>query len=197
MAIKKCIIDCIRESKDELSEDDLLRIIDISKNIKLIWNDYFIEFKYSNDDIPQKGFYPHRGSWELLGVSIEIKIYTIKEFIELYNTSSYLVAMNVDTSNIGICNELFQKSDVTWLTNYPKLISFLEDSGYVRTKYTENWLSIDGRKFKIEKIATEYIPQLGSYTNTYYEVDSLGTSIFVELTSYLEMLCECIQKSLK
>jgi|LakMenEpi03Aug12_release.lakeMendotaPanAssembly.Ray.scaffolds.fasta_scaffold06067_16 hypothetical protein len=200
MSIKKCVINCIRDSTNELLEEDLMRIVEISKNIKLMWNKYFIEFQYSKNESPEspmKGFYPYSGSWEILGVTVEIKVYSNLEFIKLYETSTQLIAIDVDTSNIGTCNELFQKSDVIWLTNYSKLISFLESNNYVRTKYTENWLSVDGRKFKIEKRAIEHVPLLSSYIENYYEVDSLGTRLFEELTSFLEMLCECIQKSLK
>jgi hypothetical protein len=200
MSIKKCVINCVRDSENELLEEDLLRIVEISKNIKLMWNKYFIEFQYSkneSEESPMRGFYPYSGSWEILGVTVEIKVYSNLEFIKLYDTSTQLIAIDVDTSNIGTCNELFQRSDVIWLTNYSKLISFLESNSYVHTKYTENWLSVDGRKFKIEKRALEYVPLLSNYIGTYYEVDSLGTRMFEELTSFLEMLCECIQKSLK
>ena len=201
MTIKKCKIDCIRKSSNNLSEDDLFRIIEISKNIRLLWGDKYAEFKYAKDpedkSFPMKGFYPHTGSNDILGEVVKIKLYTSPEFLNLYTSSDFLVALDVDTSNVGACNELFSSSNVTWYTDYSQLVTYLENSKYLRTKQTENWLSVDGRKFKLNKKFVECVPQLETYSQTYYEVDSLGTSLFSELTKFMEILYEYVQKPLK
>lgn len=199
MSIKKCKIDGIRKSS--LSVDDLMQIAKMSSSIKLIFEqEKFIDFSYLKKSIDDKyidpGFYPQTGSWEILGTTIEIKKYDPETFIELYNKSTMLVAADIDTSNVGSCNELFESSNVTWYTDYPTLVSFLDGKGYISTYISENWLSIDQRKFKINNKAKEIIPYLKNYGEL-YEVDSLGTTLFIDLTRSLELLYESVQKSLK
>lgn len=200
MTIKKCKIDGIRNCTSELLEEDLIKILDISKNIKLVWPDEkYIEFKYAKNSEffnPECGFYPQNGSWEILGINVEVKKYSLKEFLVLCKSSEKIIALDIDTSNIGLCNELFQNSNVTWYTDYSQLVSFLEKNGYLTTYITENWLSVDGRKFKLNKKSSDTIKLLKNY-NSFYEVDSLGTTLFIELTKTLELLYETIQKSLK
>lgn len=212
MVIKKCKIDCIRDVKEELTEETLLQITEISPHLKLVWESGEVEFNYakpSGDPYSPKGFYPSTGTWDILGCyeegfshkesiiptnTVEIKTYTNEEFIKLCGTAVSLVALDADTSRVGLCNELFQKSDVTWYTDYSKLISFLEEKKYLSTIKSENWLSIDERKFKINQKAVKIIPLLGDYSQVYYEVDSLGTSLFKEFTNLMEVLYDYIQK---
>lgn len=198
--IRKFKIDCIRETQKNLDEDDLLRIMEISKNIKLIWKEKYVIFKYAkpeDDEFSLKGFYPYCGSWELIGSFIEVKTYTHKEFLEMYKSSDKMVAIDVDTSHLGTCDELFCSSEMQWYIDYSKLVSFLEEKKCLKTYLSENWLSVDGRKFKLRSIAAGYVPSLKEYLNSWYEVDSLGTIMFCDLTKLLETLCEYFQKSLK
>lgn len=198
--MKKCKVDCIRKSTNLLTEEDLLRIVEMCKIIKLTWKDKYVEFNYAKpeeDPFSPKGFYPYSGSWEILGTDVPIQTYSISQFLDLYKTSDELIAVDSDTSNVGICNELFQTSDVRWYVDYSRIISYLEEKRVIRTFASENWLSVDGRKFKIKEKALYHVPLLKDYVNEYYEVDSLGTMVCSDLTSLMELLCETLQKSLK
>lgn len=198
--MKKCKIDCIRKSIIPLSEEDLLHIVEMCKIIKLTWKDKHVEFNYAKpeeDPFSPKGFYPYSGSWEILGRDVPIQTYSTSQFLDLYKTSDTLIAVDADTSNVGTCNELFQTSEVKWYVDYSKIISYLEEKKLIRTCSSSNWLSVDGRKFKIKEKALYHVPLLKDYVNKYYEVDSLGTMVCSDLTSLIELLCETFQKSLK
>lgn len=198
MTIKKCKIDGIRKSS--ISTDDLMKIFELTSTIKLVFEgEKFVNFNYlkkTSDEYIDPGFYPQTGSWEILGTSVELKKYDLESFIKLYDTATMLVAIDIDTSNVGLCNELFESSTVTWYTDYPKLVNFLDNRGYLSTYISENWLSVDQRKFKINNKAKEIIPYLKNFGG-WYEVDSLGTTLFIDLTRSLELLYESVQKSLK
>lgn len=198
--MKKCKIDCIRNTSQKMTEEDLFRIIEMCESIQLTWKDKYIEFHYAKpqeDPFSPKGFYPYSGSWEILGSDVPIQTYTPAQFMELYEKADTLIAVNADTSNVGVCNELFDHSRVEWYQDYSKMISYLEEKNMIRTQPSENWLSVDGRKFKVRPNALHYVPLLKDYINEYYEVDSLGTMVCSELTAFIELLCESLQKSLK
>lgn len=94
------------------------------------------------------------------GVCILIKIYTWEELLNVIPKESNIVLFfDADISG----NDLFDMEAKSIVLDYPATVSHLEKHGILETRESTNWLSTDGRAFKIENDIE------------WWEVDLLGT----------------------
>lgn len=205
---KKLDIHYIRNLKlNPLNVDDLKKIIDISPLVRLYWGKEYVDFNFTSpvdydleiDKILQTfeggkipiGLYPVNGSYSLLGrgvseYSIDIKVYALEEFCKISKNAQEVVAMKVPldkpTSPGFIYKDLFHEVKVMKYTDYSWIITDLEKHGFVDTFPSENSLRTDERRFRLNSKSEMVIPDLAPYIGKTYEVDSLGTTFFPELS---------------
>lgn len=211
---KKLDIHYVRNLKlNPLNIDDLKKIIDISPFIRLYWGKEYVDFNFTSpvdydlevDKILQRfeggeipiGLYPTNGSYSLLGRgvsehSIDIKVYNLKEFCKISKNSQEVVAMKIpfnrQTSLGNIYKDLFHEVKVIKYTDYSWIITDLEEHGFVDTFPSENFLKTDERRFILNSKSEKVIPDLAPYIGKTYEVDSLGTTFFPDLSKGIVFL---------
>ena len=147
--------------------------------------------------------------------SIDIKFYELYEFCELSKKAQELVAMNVPFNNPEpfqnkvlkgegfleskkpsltggsqefIYKDLFHEVKVRSYTDYAWIITDLEKNGFVDTYPSENILRTDERRFTLKPKSETINPDLRSYIGQTFEVDSLGTSFYSELSEGIVFL---------
>lgn len=70
------------------------------------------------------------------------------------------------------------KFRTNYKVNYPHIITELAKLGIVETMSSTNVMAVDGRKFRL----------LNSYDDSIYEVDCLGTTLFRDMSEYVQRL---------
>ena len=132
--------------------------------IRITASQYWAHFGFSKE-----GFRPVSGNVLSFGetdpssdenVYILIKIYTWEELLDVILKESKIVLFFDD--NIS-GNDLFDTEEKFIVKDYPAAITFLEKAGVLETRESTNWLSTDGRSFKIEN------------DMEWWEVDLVGT----------------------
>jgi len=203
--------------KNPLSEEILVRILKISKNVRLQWGSEYANFIFmcpllnKNMDLDEAldkfhsdnytvGLCPEYGSSTILGRHIPVKIYTFKEFCDISNDADFLVAMYAPIEKCKTDLEdfsLFQRTRLTSYIDYPQIITNLENEGYIETFPSENILRVDGRRFSLTEKCSKLFPRSEEYIGQSYEVDSLGTKYHSDLTDNIKLLSLGILKPWK
>jgi hypothetical protein len=204
----KFIISCIWNTESNTFTDEILgRMMDISHKLQIKWGAEYVNFHYSNsslDDpdveeilqklnlsVPRKDrFVPEGGSYSLIGhlpnARVEVKDYSRKEFCDLCLSSSGIVAI---TENLPV-SQSFDPFEVQiqYVTDYSRTVTVLEERGLLQTIPSENFLSVDERRFIFHPSSRSYVGEIANYSDTPYEVDSLGTNFHRTLTALVVAL---------
>jgi len=83
---------------------------------------------------------------------------------------------------------IFNFVQVTNYLDYPKMVTDLKERGWLTTCESQNILRTDERRFTLRKEAVAVVKELEDYTGETYEVDSLGTSFWDDLSKGIERL---------
>jgi len=178
--------------------------VDKDPDIEKLLQEFHDDEIYKGEDFPREdfprenlllGLYPVDGSYSLLGRgvsqnSIDLKIYNLKEFCEISKKAQELVAMGCNEVSIpgSAGKDLFHKVKVRSYIDYPWIITDLEKNGFLNTFPSENILRTDERRFNIKSKSAIINPDLSSYIGQTFEVDSLGTSFYSELSEGIVFL---------
>lgn len=181
-----------------LTKDDILNILHTeSVNIiRLLWGEEYVEFIFEDEKI-----YPIEGSTSIIGFSPHHKVspvqHNIDEFLELIKTcSKFILIPNDDKTISEECEKFFDVVRIHRVEDYSSMVTELEKYGYVETVRSTNIMAVDERKFMLTEKAYSALNHLiieGKdkkinilrYANIAYEVDTLGTSLFSELTDII------------
>jgi hypothetical protein len=159
--------------------------------------------KYLKSENISIGLYPTNGSYELLGRgisknSIDIKTYNLKEFCEMSKKATEFIAMytqseKIDSrssnhSNLENNINLFHTTKIKSYIDYSYIITELEKNKFVNTFSSENILRTDERRFSLNAISKKINPAIDLYIGNTYEVDSLGTNFYSELSQEISFL---------
>ena len=87
----------------------------------------------------------------------------------------------------SIYKDLFHEVKVRTYIDYSWIITDLEENGFVDICPSENILRTDERRFMLTPKSKTF-PNLGSYIGQTFEVDSLGTSFYPELSEGIVFL---------
>lgn len=136
-------------------------------------NEYVV-FEYSKEE---KTFAPvsSNGQSLCIGGRVEPREYDCISFLKLLDDACYIRFKHrlvLDAVCPGPGADIY----TTFAPNYPVLITKLEEKGLVTTVKTTGHFYIDPRKFTIKGDSETY------------EVDCLGTSLFVDLSHRIEQL---------
>jgi len=148
--------------------------------IKLWWKKDYAKFIFSNYEkdflIPQ--FYSKN--------IVDIKDYTFEDFYSLIEKCT-LVQIYEKDNDLKLDN-YFNNVNIEKYKDYSQTITDLEKENFVCTIPSKNIMSLDGRKFIILSKSNEKIKVPNNYMEEFYEVDLLGTSLFTDITEYIENL---------
>ena len=154
----------VKKIAENLSEDNLVRIF---------WGGEYIDFMFSSEQ-----FLPQSGSVRILNNRNLTRSLNYQDFMDLANGSDQVsIFINHDQKYI----EIFDKVNFYYYTDYLQTINDLRKSNKVIVEDSLNVISKSGKRFKFNKI----VHQL-KYGNDFFEVDSLGTRIFKEMTEEVE-----------
>jgi hypothetical protein len=155
--------------------------------------------KYLDSKNISIGLYPTNGSYNLLGRgvsknSIDIKTYNLKEFCELSKKATKFISMDIGHSmnNSKLENNkyinLFDTTKIKSYIDYSYIITELEKIKLVNTFFSENILRTDERRFTVNISSIKINPSISPYVEKTYEVDSLGTMFYSELSKEISFL---------
>ena len=182
----------IRDVKNfPLIPDDLKRILEMAEKIKVMWGDDEVIFYHNKNMI-----YPFMGSFHLIGSKgsvVEVRDYSVIDFCSLVNKATSVVIAKINSDQPQPHNNLFQKMETTYFTDYSQIITDLEEFGLVATIPSTNILRSDERKFYILPKAEEILQPLGEWGSKKYEVDLLGCGFWKDLTEDMETLWKIIR----
>ncbi len=172
-----------------LSVDDLKLAIHYSSEIRGVWGEEYVDFHIEKGVI-----YPTKGSFNLLGCSearmtVGIKEYSLEEFIGMLKRTSAtkFILLVVNNKPIELA-KIFTCIQITYSIDYPKMVTDLERRRWLSTCRSLNVLSTDERRFTLKAGAEKIDIRLKDYISETYEVDSLGTSFWDDLTKGIEKL---------
>lgn len=202
---------CIRFLDEEkIIEPEIEVLVKITDIIRLEWDAEYVDFRYvstsSDPDVKytvsalriliEEGLFPTEGSFSLLGGKnsiVQVKPYSIEEFCTLCKNASTLSIIVDDLREIDNCKDIFGLVHIKPYVDYSELISILEKGKLLTTFPSTTYLSVDGRRFALSPCVTEYNPLLQKYIGENYEVDSLGTGFFKDLTEEVVKLLICFK----
>ena len=162
---------------DELEKDENI----IQPFIRLNWGAEYVDFSIS--DPRREYLFPQEGTTNGLSRT-EIKERRLRDFHGLMSTCTSIQLFEKDMDlELG---KYFDKAKIFHYKDYPRMISDLEKEGCVETIKSQNIMTVDGRRFKVTKKGKSLVP--GLERHCYFEVDSLGTSMFIEMSKNIENL---------
>jgi hypothetical protein len=188
-------------------------VYNISSSLRLNWGKEYIDFNFVTYSIDRDvtktlqhlqnenviiGLYPTGGSYQLLGRnisknSIDIKIYNLVEFCELSKKATEFIVMNIQQENeYKLENSkyinFFHTTKIKKYIDYSHIITELEKVDIINTFPSENILRTDERRFVLNPISKKINPNISEYIGKTYEVDSLGTLFYSELSEEIYLL---------
>ncbi len=145
------------------------------ENVKfrLTWGGEYLDFRFNES---KNYILPETGSTSLLN-KMTIRPYTIKLFIDLSKKASEFMVFG---------GKELQSADsviIRWYIDYHRMIADLEEKGKIITGKSTNVLSISSLRFLFTDPENKKI-----FGSTFYEFDSLGTTMFTELSAAIEKL---------
>lgn len=146
--------------------------------IRLSWGSEYVDFIISNPS--RKLLFPQEGSEIVFRKWVQIKEYTFEEFYRL-TPRTYLQVFEQDFKLE--LDKYFKKIQINRYDDYPRMITDLENEEVVETIPSNNIMATDRRRFKFLPKIKEI--EQKAYTNEFYEVDTLGSSLFQELSHYV------------
>ena len=214
MAVKFDAYYVRRLGEKSLTIKDLQGITNLTPEVRLTWGGEYVNFRYTTPMLPDEdveyvlegfrdcgedtdipvGLYPSDGSHSLLGYrisknSIELKIYSPKEFCQLSETATELIAIVHDVEDTPTPTQnLFHTITTSKYTDYSQTVTDLKQRGLLSTCMSTNMIRTDERRFTLKSLAGKIIPSLQEHIGITYEVDSLGTSFYDILTKGVEKL---------
>ena len=174
---------------------DLGKVLDLSSKVRLVWGHYkYVNSPYKLAEEKHVNFHyektegknlllPADGSHELLGCSeygflIEVKAYTLEEFIDLVQKTNPSEFVLIDVKNqkeISIVSVFSPSTLITSHLDFPQMITDLEQRKLLTICESINILRTDERRFSLLPDAGNIIPTLKNHIGKIYEVDILGT----------------------
>jgi len=184
----------ITDPSRELVVDDLKTALECADDFRAVWGGEYVEFHHEEGVI-----YPTGGSFGLLGcteagMKVDVKEYTPEEFCELLRDTNATEFVLIFVSEGGVPQKdsslasIFNYVQVTNYLDYPKMVTDLKERGWLTTCESQNILRTDERRFTLRKEAVTVVKELEDYTGETYEVDSLGTTFWDDLTKGIERL---------
>ena len=180
----------LRESP--LTVEDLRSVIPHASSLRSSWGSEYIDFQHDEDVI-----YPNQGSIDVLsnpdiGIGFSTgACYSPEEFCHFLQEKEATEFTIIRCSDDIIQTQpgrIFHYVKITSYTDYPKMISDLEEKGVVTTFPSSNILCCDERKFSFVPGRIDGVEEIEGYQQSTFEVDSLGTSFWPELTDGVEKL---------
>lgn len=161
----------------------------VAERITLLWGAEFCNFEREENTV-----YPMEGSNVILGTLIPLVNYNTNNFCQLIKEtkpSSISVCTLTDLPNS--MKSLFDSAKSVKYYDYSQMITSLEAKGYISCLRSSSFLCNDERRFVVLEKVCGVVKDLGKYVNQAYEVDSLGSAFFDELSCLIR---ELYQKSL-
>lgn len=173
-----------------LSMKTLLKISKCSKEIELGWMKGKFVFSVERHD-GEFMYSPERGDDSIFGKYLEFRGYALPEFLELCWGCEYL---RIFTDSLIFDLAKIAETKIIQYVSYPQTITDLEKLKFVSVEPSTNFLRVDERKFRFEEKSFEIVPSLREYQD-FYEVDSLGTYFFEDLSKNVVELWICVHKN--
>lgn len=177
----------------DMTIDQMKTMVKYSSQIRGVWGEEYVDFHIEEDTI-----YPICGSFNLLGYAetgkkVAVKDYSFEEFIEmLKSTSATEFALTMTTPEGPVqsreLSKIFNRARISRFTDYSKIVTDLEERGWLITCPSQNILRTDERRFTLSPHVEDVCSSLKEYIGEMYEVDSLGTGFWTELTKGVEKL---------
>jgi len=155
--------------------------------IYLFWGGFYICFQCEGSK-----FHPLNGTPNILN-EIEMKPYSLRDMKDLSDGCERIeveIGKKLGRSN----KELFDKVKIHKFRNYSKIIDDLQKSGFIAVEKSTCFLATDPRKFMLFEKVVDIIPELKKEINIMYEVDCLGSSLFVDLTKTIIELWDIVSE---
>jgi hypothetical protein len=162
---------------EELKKDEDIK----QPIIRLNWGAEYVDFSIS--DPRREYLFPQEGTtkgFQMTGV----KEYKLREFHKLMSNCTRIQLFEKDL-NLEL-GKYFDKAKIFHYKDYPRMITDLEEEKCVETIKSQNIMTVDGRRFKVTKKGESLVP--GLERHCFFEVDSLGTSMFIEMSKNIENL---------
>lgn len=147
-----------------------------SDSITVLWSDTnYVKFEYVKDDQSfDPIFSPGQAGLLCIGGKVEPRTYSTSEFIDLLSDAlvirfKYTATLKFPTTNDAVIV-------VDYKPNYRHIIRELEKKGFVETTPSSNVMCTDPLRFRIKG------------EEDMYEVDCLGSRLFVDLSQQIETL---------
>jgi len=157
----------------------------IASKMTLCWGAEHCSF-----EIEEGIIYPTEGSSSIIGVSVPLSNYNTGHFCQLIKdtkpSSVHVVCLYLPEGS----KKLFDYSKTLTVQDYGAGITHLEKLGYVACCNSLSVLCEDSRRFTVLASAVGVIRELKKYEGLLYEVDSLGSTMFGELTGLIKLLLE-------
>ena len=171
---------------EKVCESSVLQELFTYPKITLYWGAEYVHFVKFREIL-----YPSEGSSSILGIMIPLMGYDIAHFknlLEEKKPSNILVFYENLLSNKML--EIFDVGVVEPYKDYSEAITYLEEKGYVATIPSISDLRTDERRFSfLPKVYDILSPELvEKYGERVFEVDSLGSSFFKELSDLISSL---------
>lgn len=164
-----------------ISPKDLSEVLPLSEEFKCMWGGEYIVFCSDRGII-----YPLRGSTSLLGRLVDINPYTCEEFCACLEQS--MCTKLVMSCQGDVPENFFGELTILSYPDFSQTITDLENKGLVTTFQSQNILREDDRRFSLHPRCEEIISGIEKYMGESFEVDSLGTNFWIDLTNYINML---------
>ena len=123
--------------------------------------------------------------------------YSPEQFSKLATSCNSLQLLERDASGLSFLtkNDYFDLVKIVSSKDYPKMVEDLEKEGYLKIIPSQNYLATDPRRFKLAPKSVDITESLREYGDTYYEIDSLGTTFFSQMSLSIEELWRLVVKT--
>ena len=149
---------------------------EVEARFRIEWGGEYLDLRITEDNI----IIPDRGSRSIFSSSVFFTTYEPETLVKiLKNATRFSVfegPKQVDLTSFTF----FDTIKILRYKDYPRMICDLEKAGKVIVTTSNNLLSVSGKVFRFLNHS--------KYGVIYYEVDSIGTSIFKDLTEDIEKM---------
>jgi len=175
----------------KICDKEILEELLTYEKITLLWGAEYVHFVNV-----KKHMCPQEGSSSLLGIVVPLMGYNSNNFIDLIKSAKPSNILFYGSPEKGLSDsmiKIFKTTTTTMYKDYPEAITYLERDGFVTTYPSISDLRTDDRRFSILPKAIGVLCSLKKYENNSFEVDSLGTIFFSELSELIEELVHVLK----
>lgn len=152
--------------------------------IRLMWGGEYVDYGFGPQNL-----YPIQGSAQKIdnGYAREM---SVAGFSKLVRSATEIAILGIEDPHDlpPACRKWFDEVKIVKYKDYKKMIQDLHEKGIVEVCPTKNILSTSGLKFRW---LSE--PEFSIYGSHFYEVDSLGTTLFKNLSQAVEKEWSCLK----